>query len=78
MDVSDTECVARSVADYKGRHVSHLLRLETCKSKSRVYAAETKVSLYISKDTGKRVVPRIYTTIIVHLHCNNSAFTSVD
>lgn len=67
MDVSDAECVARAAAYYKGRHISILLRSETCKSKSRVYAAEMEVSVYISKDSEKRVVLRIYTVIVVHL-----------
>jgi hypothetical protein len=67
MDVSDAECVARAAAYYKGRHVLRLLRSETCKYKSGVYAAETEVSVYINKNSEKRVVSRIYTVIIVHL-----------
>jgi len=67
MDVSDGECVARPAAYYKGQHIPLLLTSETCKSKSRVYAAETGVSVYISKDSEKRVVPSFYTAIIVHL-----------
>jgi hypothetical protein len=63
----DAECVARAAACYKGRHVPRRLRSETCKSESRVNAAETEVSVYINKDAGKRVVARIYSVIIVHL-----------
>jgi len=51
MDVSDAECVARADACYKARHVLRLLRSETCKCKSRVYAAETEVLVYTSKDS---------------------------
>jgi hypothetical protein len=32
-----------------------------------VYAAEAEFSSHISKDSEKRVVPRIYTVVIAHL-----------
>ena len=67
MDVSDAGCVACAAAYYKGRHIPLILRSETCKSKSDVYVAEAEVSVYISKDSEKRVVSRIYTVTVVHL-----------
>lgn len=67
MDVSDAECVARAAAYYEGRSVQRRLRSGTCKIKTRVYAAETEVSVNIRKDSEKRVVPAIYTVIVVRL-----------
>jgi len=67
MNVSEAECVARAAAYYKGRRVQRCLRSETLKSKSRLYAAETEVSVDISNYSEKRVVPGINTVIIVYL-----------
>jgi len=59
MNVSEAECVARAAAYYKGQRVQRRLRSETCKSKSRLYAAETEVSVDISNYSERRVVPGI-------------------
>jgi hypothetical protein len=59
--------VSRDAAYFKGRSIPQRLRTETCNSKSLVYAAEAEVSVYLSKDSDKRVVPRIYTVVIAHL-----------
>jgi hypothetical protein len=67
MDVSDARCVARAAVYYKELHIPRFLRSGTCKSKSRVYAAGTEDSVYISKGIEKRVVPRVYTVMVVHL-----------
>jgi len=64
MNVSEAECVVRAAAYYK---VRRRLRSATCKSKSRLYAAETEVSVDVSNYLEKYVLPGIYTVIIVHL-----------
>jgi hypothetical protein len=67
MDFSDAECVSRDAAYCKGLRIPQCLRTETFNYKSRVYAAEAEVSVHISKDSEKRVVPRIYTIVIAYL-----------